>query len=85
MSQFLLKSSGRVDMWRESMQAGLQHFWLGVGPEAFKGNPLIPNWGHYTNPHNGLLQVFLEFGFVGLCLFIFSAIKLGKTIFSITF
>jgi O-antigen ligase len=82
-SQFLLKSSGRIDMWRESLEAGMHHFWLGVGPEAFKNNPHIPTWGHYTNPHNGFLQIFLEFGFLGLCLVLFSAIKLGKTILSV--
>jgi O-antigen ligase len=55
-------------MWRESIDAGFSNFWFGIGPEAFKSNPLIPVWGQYTNPHNGFIQVFLEFGAIGLLL-----------------
>jgi hypothetical protein len=66
--QFLFNSSGRVDMWRESIGAGFSNFWFGIGPEAFKKNPLIPVWGQFTNPHNGFIQIFLEFGMIGLLL-----------------
>jgi hypothetical protein len=66
--RFLLYSSGRVDVWWEAIGAGLHYFWFGLGPEAFKGNPLIPIFGKLTNPHNAFIQVFLEFGAIGLLL-----------------
>ena len=75
--QFLFDSSGRVDMWQESMGAGLSKLWFGIGPEAFKSNPQIPIWGRYTNPHNGLIQIFLEFGAIGLLLFSIPLLRLA--------
>lgn len=60
-------SSGRIALWESAWQMARMHPWLGVGPMNFSA---IPN-SIAASPHNHILQVMAEYGFVAAALFVF--------------
>lgn len=63
---------GRLEMWRQSGQAGLGSFWNGVGLGNYS-LAVNPDFG-YRNPvtaHNLYLDIFSEVGFLGLFFWLF--------------
>ncbi|MCL1095269.1 O-antigen ligase family protein [Shewanella kaireitica] len=59
-------SSNRLEMWTHCFRYGLESFWLGHGPDAYR---FMPTKTAGVQPHNLFLQVFLEAGFIGLLCF----------------
>ncbi|MBN2172819.1 MAG: O-antigen ligase family protein [Bacteroidales bacterium] len=70
----------RFEYWRISLQIIRQNIWFGVGtgdiPDAYRiqyeesGSILAPEFRHRA--HNQYLAIFVTFGIIGLCWFIFS-------------
>ncbi|MCA0934755.1 O-antigen ligase family protein [Vibrio alginolyticus] len=54
-------STGRIDLWRESISLILQKPFFGYGPEAHAYTTKIG----FLQPHNSILQSLLEFGVLG--------------------
>ncbi len=61
-------SSGRLFMWAYCLELIVQHWVLGLGPQAFFNLPDDPF--RVFHPHNGFIQIALEFGLLGLFLFL---------------
>ncbi|MEA2113056.1 MAG: O-antigen ligase family protein [Patescibacteria group bacterium] len=65
-------NAGRLEMWRQSGQTGLNSFWNGVGLGNYS---LVVNSDFgYRNPataHNLYLDIFSEIGFIGLFFWLF--------------
>lgn len=65
-------NSGRLEMWRQSGQTGLQYFWSGVGLGNYSS--VVDSGFGYRNPitaHNLYLDIFSEIGFLGLFFWLF--------------
>lgn len=67
-SEYLLRiaSSGRLAMWLETIPSILKNP-FGVGPYHYSGFSLLPEFGLYyrpSHPHNSVLQIFLEWGWL---------------------
>ena len=91
-----LTLTGRIPYWELMIREGLKRPWLGYGPGgafwqteqaidiAFKkGFPALPPTGRYLtgmHSHNGLVDLFLGYGLVGIISFIFNYIILVKRI-----
>ncbi len=58
----------RLNIWRLTTISMLDHPWLGQGIEAaFALKRML-------HPHNGILQIWIEFGLVGIC-FVFACVQ----------
>lgn len=55
-------TSGRLEMWRISINAAIESPWLGLGPEGYR---FIPDKKIGVQPHNLFVQVFVEWGILG--------------------
>lgn len=91
-----LTLTGRIPYWKLMIQEGLKRPWLGYGPggafwqteEAIsiafkKGFPALPPTGRYLagmHSHNGLIDLFLGYGLVGISAFILNYIILFKRV-----
>lgn len=65
-------NAGRLEMWRQSGQTGLNYFWNGVGLGNYS-SAINLDFG-YRNPvtaHNLYLDIFSELGFIGLSSWLF--------------
>lgn len=61
-------SSGRLSIWAYCLELIAEHWLLGLGPQAFFNIPDSPF--RVFHPHNGFIQIALEFGVLGLILFL---------------
>jgi O-antigen ligase len=72
-----LTLTGRTDIWLLTWYVIQAQFWTGYGYSAFWSNPYGPatliwdplNW-RVPNSHNGILELWLALGFVGVLLFL---------------
>lgn len=65
-------NTGRLEMWRQSGQTGLNYFWSGVGLGNY--SLVVNSEFGYRNPataHNLYLDIFSELGFIGLLSWLF--------------
>lgn len=88
--------NGRLPLWQLSINKGLEQPWLGYGYKGFwtanVSDIVINNtWArsNYSDrsvsifhAHNGLIDIFLQMGLVGLTLFILNIFNITKKIFS---
>lgn len=69
----IYRSAGRWPIWLDCVQAILERPWFGYGPEGYYFsrccNPRT------IQPHNFVLQLLMEFGFIGCALLICCAFK----------
>jgi O-antigen ligase len=60
-------TAGRTHFWWDSINAvvsrGPVAILTGLGPDAFRHYDIVPT---YVQPHNSLIQAFMEFGLIGL-------------------
>lgn len=91
-----LTLTGRIPLWKLMIDQGLNRPWLGHGPAgafwqtegaidiAFnKGWPPLPATGTYLtgmHAHNGMVDLFLAFGFVGIFTFFLNYIIVIKRV-----
>lgn len=67
-------SSGRTQLWADTVKLWQQHPWLGVGPLNFAAT-------HHTfgaHPHNLPLQILVEWGLIGMTAWIGVAFHAGR-------
>ena len=62
-------SSGRWDIWKTTWNAALEGGWLGYGADAFRYYDFEQSF--VIQPHNSILQFFIEYGFLGLAASVF--------------
>lgn len=62
-------SSGRFEMWRSSIETALHRPFFGYGEGQFVDVAPVSQ-GIYQHPHNILLQVLVQWGLVGIALFV---------------
>ncbi len=56
-------STGRLNIWREALQAWAAHPWLGLGPDNYR---LLPPQTHGgIQPHSLFIQVLVDWGLLG--------------------
>ncbi len=71
-------TSGRTNIWLDSINTvvsgGPLAVFTGLGPGAFREYGIRPG---YLHPHNSLLQAFMEFGLIGLGVFIGMLMRFG--------
>ena len=80
-------TSGRIEIWLDSLAVWWDSWattLFGLGPDAMRmavrakiGYPPL------VQPHNTLVQVLIEFGLIGLCLFTVAAFIVGRRIFAV--
>jgi len=83
-------ASGRILLWKETLNLWWHHPWLGVGPSHFVdeiGRYHTPQWASLVgpdyppdSPHNIILQVMASGGLLGLLVAVGAAILLGRTL-----
>ncbi|GEA61690.1 O-antigen ligase family protein [Vibrio comitans] len=59
-------SNGRLDIWLDAIRNIKEAFWFGHGPDSYRE---IGSFGFFQ-PHNFILQYFIEFGVIGTSLII---------------
>jgi hypothetical protein len=62
-------TSGRIEIWRQTVIAILDRPWFGHGEAQFR-TTVEAALGVYNHPHNILLQIFFQWGVVGTVAFI---------------
>jgi O-antigen ligase len=60
---FIINTSGRVYLWPRYFELGMQHPWIGCGPDAVMD--VMTTEEEYA-PHNTYLELFVLIGFPGL-------------------
>lgn len=60
-------SSGRVDIWLQTLNIAISNPWLGIGPMMTAKNEILKGVAH---PHNFILQLMAEWGFPFTILFL---------------
>lgn len=72
-------SSGRTEIWLETLNHIIKKPFLGYGADSF--SLIMNNYGrNYYQAHNFILQILIEFGFIGFIIIIFNFYKYGKNI-----
>lgn len=61
-------SSGRIDLWLDSLPGSAREVLVGIGPDNFVFH-VAPEHSHLAQPHNVVLQTVLEWGMPGALLF----------------
>lgn len=59
----LVNTTGRTQIWREALQASLQHPWVGHGMDGYRTSGCCMRGT--VQPHNTLVQWLMEFGVIG--------------------
>ncbi len=74
------KSRGakRLDIWREYLSNASNYFWCGTGFKRSREAIKNEQHGLYV-PHNNYLEVFVEYGIIGLILFLIAMCSLWLT------
>lgn len=73
-------TSGRMDMWKWSIEAFLQKPWFGLGTYSFYYIPArFENGFWHDHPHNLIIQCLIEWGIVGTALFLALLLSVGIT------
>ncbi|MGD1871908.1 MAG: O-antigen ligase family protein [Mastigocoleus sp.] len=76
--------SGRAPIWNLAIEKGVERLWLGRGFNAFWKSDagisiMINTWSGFQeegfNIHNGLLELFLSSGLIGLLLYVTSMVR----------
>ena len=78
-SEVFTSSSGRLAVWKSSIDLAFEHPLLGNGPDGFRTSKIGRSYFGISQSHNSILQVLVEFGLPGLmlvCLYIYHMVKL---------
>jgi O-antigen ligase len=67
--EILLGPSGRGSYWKTAINVIKHYPWFGCGYSAYVQTLRDLNAGHEEYPHNSLLQITVELGFLGLILY----------------
>ena len=73
-------SANRIEIWYESLKYTLNSPVYGFGASSYLWSPL-PRAGKLIHSHNSVIQISLEYGFLGAFIFIYAFIKFIKPFF----
>ncbi|BBB25454.1 hypothetical protein AMJAP_0855 [Amphritea japonica ATCC BAA-1530] len=86
-----LTLTGRTTIWSYALMIGEDRQWLGAGYRTFWGETLTGDFDYYNpywvtvesfrNGHNGLIDVYLELGYMGFFLFLLFLAVFFKKLF----
>lgn len=61
----LVNTTGRIEMWLDTIKAAMQHSWLGYGLDGYRVSRCCLKGS--VQPHNTIVQWLMEFGVIGTC------------------
>ena len=70
-------TSGRLEIWQGSLKFALESPIFGHGSSSYSWSPL-PDAGKLAHSHNVIIQLILEYGYLGASIILYAAYKLFK-------
>jgi len=76
-------TSGRTELWKDAVSMTLEKPFIGNGTDQYKYTAPAAQ-GASRHPHNFILQIFFEWGFIGGLSFLFLLFQMARQIFQNT-